>query len=215
MANTAFGRGYGPHECRVVVVVGQQAQPAAQVFNLGPAKKALPARHLVRNVGFAKRLFKRFGHVIGAVQHAKVFPFPVLPARRLQRALGPQALDTRHHPAGLVIFTVAINHPHRLAFAQLAKQCFREQLGIGRNHVVGRTQDGAGRAVVLLQLHDHQIGVVNGQLFQVIQRCATPAVNGLVIVTHGRKPSFFAYQTFQHLILRGVGVLVLIDQHMA
>ena len=43
VANAAFGRGHGAQKSRVVVVIGPQAQPGAQVAHLGAFKKTLPA----------------------------------------------------------------------------------------------------------------------------------------------------------------------------
>ena len=42
VANTALGRGDAAQERGIVIVVDQQAQPRAQVANLGAIKKALP-----------------------------------------------------------------------------------------------------------------------------------------------------------------------------
>ena len=153
--------------------------------------------------------------MIRPVQHAKVFPFTVLLAFGLQAAFGAQALDARHHALGLVLFAVAIDDPHRLAFAEFAEQRLGKQLGVRADDVVGGAQDGAGRAVVLLQLDDFERRKVLRQFFQVVQRRAAPAVDRLVVVAHRRKAAARADQQFQHFILRGVGVLVFIDQHMA
>jgi hypothetical protein len=54
-----------------------------------------------------------------------------------------------------------------------------------------------------------------GRLLQVVQRRAAPAVDGLVVIAHGGKAAAFSHQQLEHLVLRGVGVLVLVDQHMA
>ena len=82
-------------------------------------------------------------------------------------------------------------------------------------HVVGRPQDGAGGAVVLFELDDAQLWVVLRQAPQVVQRGAAPAVDGLVVIAHGGEVPPRADQAFEQLVLGGVGVLVLVDQHMA
>ena len=53
------------------------------------------------------------------------------------------------------------------------------------------------------------------QPLQVVQRGAAPAVNALVVVAHGSEAPAFAHQQLEHLVLRGIGVLVLVNQHMA
>jgi hypothetical protein len=53
------------------------------------------------------------------------------------------------------------------------------------------------------------------QFLQVVQRGAAPAVDGLVVVAHGGEAAALAHQQLEHLVLRGVGVLVFVHQHMA
>jgi hypothetical protein len=125
------------------------------------------------------------------------------------------ALYTGGHALGLVVFVVGRDHAHGLAFAQVAPQLFGVQLGVGANDVVGRTQDGAGGAVVLLQCNDLEGRVVQRQFLQVLQRGAAPAVDALVVVAHSGEAGALAHQQFEQLVLGGVGVLVLVNQHMA
>ncbi|VDO17540.1 unnamed protein product, partial [Brugia timori] len=99
--------------------------------------------------------------------------------------------------------------------AELGEQRLREQLGVGADHVVGRAQDGAGRAVVLLELDDLERGVVDRQLAQVVERGAAPAVDRLVVVAHRREVAARARQRLEHLVLGGVGVLVFVHQDVA
>ena len=105
--------------------------------------------------------------MVGAVQHCEVAQLFELRAR-LGQTIGAQALDARHHALGLVVFGVRIDHPHRLALAQITPQVFRIQLGVGADDVVGSTQNGRGAAVVLLQLDDFELGEILGQETQVI-----------------------------------------------
>ena len=164
--------------------------------------------------------------MVGAVQHRKVAQLFVLHAGLRQGALGAQALDAGHHALGLVVFAVGVHHAHRLALAQVAPQAFRKELGVGCDHVVGRAQDGGGRAVVLLQLDDFERRKVLRQQAQIVQSSATPAVNTLVVIAHGGKArciaaagqravGLAAHQELEHAVLGGIGVLVFIHQHVA
>ena len=80
VADAALGRGHRAQEGRVVVVVDQQAQPGAQVLDLGAVEEALAARHLVRDLRLAQRLLEHPGLVVGAVQHREVVPLHLRPA---------------------------------------------------------------------------------------------------------------------------------------
>jgi hypothetical protein len=50
--------------------------------------------------------------------------------------------------------------------------------------VLAALQDARGGAVVLLELDDLQVGVIDGQLAQVLDVGAAPGVDGLVVVAH-------------------------------
>ena len=218
VADAALGRGDGAHKGRVVIVIRPEAKPGAQVADFGAVKKALAARYLVGDVGLAQGFLEGFGLVVGAVQHGKVAELTVLLAVARDGAIGAQALDTRHGALGLVLFAVGVHHAHRLAFTQVAPQVLGEQLGVGADHIVGSTQNGRGGAVVLLQLDDLQGRKIHRQLAQVVQGGAAPAVDALVIIADGGEAGNvrrFSHQQFQHRVLRGIGVLVLVHQHMA
>ena len=120
MADATLGRGDGAQKCRVVIVIGPQAQPCTKVADFGAIKKTLPAGHLVGNTCFAQGFFKGPGLVVSAVEHRKVAQLFELHARLRQCALGAQTLDARHHALGFVVFAISVHHTHRLAFAQIA-----------------------------------------------------------------------------------------------
>ncbi len=209
--DAALGGGSGAQKGRVVVWVGQQAQPGAQVFDFGALKKPSAARHLIRYLRLAQGGFDRARLVVGAVQHGKVLVGFVW-------AVGgraAQALDARDHALGLVLLVVAGLHPHRLALAEFAPQPLGVELGIGGDDVVGGAQYGAGGAVVLLQLDHLQRRKILRQALEVVQRGAAPAVDGLVVVADGGEVRARAHQQLEQLVLGGVGVLVFVDQHMA
>ena len=66
----------------------------------------------------------------------------------------------------------------------------------------------------MLELDDFECGKVLRQAAQVVERGATPAIDRLVIVAHSGEAGFLADQTLEHFVLRGVGVLVFVDQYM-
>jgi hypothetical protein len=121
-------------------------------------------------------------------------------ARVRRCACRAQRLDARHRALGLVLLAVALQHAHRLAVAEVAPQLLLEELRVGRDHRVGRAQDVAGAAVVLLQRDDLELRVVLRQPLQVVDGGAAPAVDALVVVAHGgegraRRPAPSAART--------------------
>ncbi len=209
VADAALGRGHRAQEGRVVVLVDDQAQPAAQVLDLGAIEEALAAGDLVRDLRRAQLLLEHARLVVGAVQDREVGELHAA-------VVAAQRLDARHGTLGLVLLAVALNHLHRLAFAVVAPQLLGEDLRVQRDHFIGRAQDGAGGAVVLLQRDHLQRGVLGRQALQVVDGGAAPAVDALVVVAHGREARTFriAHQLLEQFVLHRVRVLVFVDQHV-
>ena len=180
MADAAFGGGGHAHEGGVIVVVGDQSQPSAQIANLCPIKKTLSSGDLVGDLRFAQGLLQHPGLVVGAVQHRKVVPL----RPHLCALSSPQRLNPGHDPLRLVLLVVTIDDAHRLPFPQFREQGFGIQLGVGLDDVVGGAQDGCRGAVVLLQLDHLELRKVLRQAAQIVQGGATPAVDRLIVIAH-------------------------------
>ena len=205
--DAASGRGGGADEGRIVVVVGQQAQVGAQVLDLGTVEERLAAGDLIGDVLFAKHLLDDPRLVVAAVEHGEVRPFQAL--------LEAGCLNALDDGFGFVLVVVAGQHLERIALAQGRPQRLGVELGVLGDEGVGRVQDGAGGAVVLLQLDDGEVGKVLPQALEVLQRGAAPAIDGLVVVAHGGQARAVAHQLLQERVLRHVGVLVLVHQEVA
>ena len=208
MAHAALGCGDGAQEGGVVVLVDQQAQPGAQILDLGAVEVALPARHLVGHLRGAQLLLEHACLVVGAVEDGEVAELHGAAARAQRR-------DARHGALGLVLLAVALHHLHRVAFAELTPQLLLEDLGVLGDHLVGCAQDGASGAVVLLQRDDLQPRIVLRQALEVVDGGAAPAVDALVVVAHGGEGRVLAHQGLEQFVLHGVGVLVLVHQQVA
>ena len=151
--------------------------------------------------------------MIGAVENGEIFPFLELRALGDLRACA-QRLDASHSPLRFVLFVVSIHYPNRLAFAQIAPELLGKELGIGADHIVGCSENSAGGAVVLLQLDHFERRKIKRQPFQVVQRCAAPAVDRLIVVAHGGKARLLAHHALEQLILHRIGILVFVNEDM-
>ena len=205
MADAAFWCGDRAQKRRVVVLIDQQAQPAAQVLDLALVEEARAPRDLVRDLGTTQRFLESAGLVVGAVEDGEVGVFASVLAQRD---------DARHRPLGLVFLAIRFDQGHWFAVAKIAPQLLLEQLGVDGDHVVGGAQDAAGGAVVLLQRDDLQLRVVERQTLEVFDRRAAPAVDALVVVADRREHRALAHQLLEQVVLHGVGVLVLVHQHI-
>ena len=173
VADAALRAGRGTQERRVVVGIDDQSQPGAEVADLGAVEEALPARNLVRNRRLAQRLLEDARLMVGAIEDREVAE------RRAARA---QRLDPGDRALGLVDLVVALDQRDRIAGAEVAPELLLVELGVVADDGVGRGQDAAGRAIVLLERDDPQLRVVGRQTLQVLDRRAAPAVDALVVV---------------------------------
>jgi hypothetical protein len=164
-------------ERRVVVVVDEQAQPCAEVADLGALEEALAARDLVRNARLLERLLEDARLMVGAVEDRDVAE---------GGAGSAQGLDPRDRALGLVHFVVALDERDRPRLRRVAPELLLEQLRVVADHRVGGGEDAAGRAVVLLERNHRQLRIVDRQPAQVLDRRAAPAVDALVVVARPR-----------------------------
>ena len=84
-----------------------------------------------------------------------------------------------------------------------------------RHHRGGGFEDGAGRAVVLLQLDDLGVGIVTLEVEDVAHVGAAEAIDALVVVAHHAQVAVLRGQQVEQVILRHVGVLVLVHHDVA
>src|SRR5262249_39174047 len=128
--------------------------------------------------------------------------------------LEPVRKQTAHHTFGLGLVVGGRRDPNRVAVAVLTPQPLLVEFWIVRNQRVRRAQDPRRRAVVLLELDHFQRGIVARQPGEIVERSATPSVDRLVVVTDGGEQRPLAGEEPQKLVLRGIRVLVLVDQQI-
>ena len=87
-------------------------------------------------------------------------------------------------------------------------------VGVLLNHRHRRIQYRLRAAIVLLQRNRLQVGKVLAQAQHVAVICATPRVHTLIHITDRKNIFVLAHDEFYQLILRHVGVLKFIHQHM-
>ena len=135
-------------------------------------------------------------------------------SRAVAAARGPVA-DAVHHELGLVALVVGAVEPDRLAPGALGPELLADAPGVVGDDGVGRGEDGARGAVVLLELEGLHAREVAAELLQVLHAGAAPAVDGLVVVAHHVGEARRADERLHPVVLDGVGVLELVHQHVA
>ena len=110
---------------------------------------------------------------------------------------------------------------HLLAVALVGPQALVAPIRVAGDHRVGRREDALGGAVVLLQQDRAGVGEVLLELDDVADAGAAEGVDGLVGIAHhaqlaGRHARRRGrHQLADQLVLGVVGVLVLVDEHVA
>ena len=101
---------------------------------------------------------------------------------------------------------------HRRAACAVAPQGFAETLAVLRNDGVGGIEDGLGRAVVLFEADGGKAGVVVFQLQDIFDARATPAVDGLIVITNDEELRATRAELLDKAVLQGVGVLKFVHE---
>ncbi|MNM43662.1 hypothetical protein D3C81_545430 [compost metagenome] len=126
-----------------------------------------------------------------------------------------QALDGLDHVARFVVFVVGGIQRQWFAFAHVGPQLFAQAPAVVGDQRVGRLEDAAGGAVVLLQADHLGVGEVGRVLVDVLDLGAAPAVDRLVVIADRHQAVATCREQAQPGVLHGVGVLELVHQHMA
>ena len=118
-ANTAPGRGCRTDEGRIVVLVGEQAQIAGQILDLGLVEERLAAGQQIGNLLVAQLRFEQAGLVIRAVEDGVV--------AELAAMLEAMGLQLHDHALGLGLVVLAGGDVDRVAVAKFRPQGLVEQ----------------------------------------------------------------------------------------
>ena len=209
--NAARREVHHPHEAGVVVGVFQQAQVGQRVLDFSALKKAQAAVHAVRQAGVEQRGLHHPALRVAAVKHGH-FGFGHVFAREL--------LHLVHHPLRFGKVAGGFKHAHRLARASVGAQVFAQAVAVVADQLVGRIQNVAGAAVVLLQLDLVAHPKLAHKVGHVAHPCSAKRINALVVVAHGKHRVAGAAQALhrrraEHLdpgVLQAVGVLKLVNE---
>ena len=182
------------------------------MFDFGAFKKAQAAVHAVGDASVEQRGFHHPALGVAAVEHRDFL---------VVHAFAVQLADFIDHPLRFGVVAGGLKHAHGLARARVGAQVFAQALAVVRDELVGRVQDVAAAAVVLLKLDlvlhpelAHEVG-------HVAHACAAKGVDALVIVAHreqGVGAVAILRQRAEHLepsVLQLVGVLELVDQDVS
>ena len=193
-------------EAHLVRWVSQQREVGDRVLDLGPFVELRAADHLVGDLGSHERVLEHPRLGVGAVEDGNL---------RARHPLVEEPLDRAEHVAGLGVLVGQHPHLDRVALAQLGPQRLRDLVAVVPDHGVGGGEDRLRRAVVLLELDDMRVGEVLLEVEDVADIRSAESVDRLRVIADHREIPPLAAQQRQPAVLGMVGVLVLVDQHVA
>ena len=205
VADAALGLVDDAAERDVVVRIDQRAHVGDQILDLLALVELLAAVDAIRHAAAHERLFQHARLRVGAVQHGDLAG-PV--------AVGDQLARHRGHERRLVALIQRVVQRDALALARLGPQRLLLAPAVVGDDLVGRVEDVAGGAVVLLELDDLRLGEVLLKVEDVPDVRAAPAVDRLVVVADDAEVVLLPRQQADELVLRGVGVLIFVHQNV-
>ena len=195
-----------PHERNIIVRVGDHAKICKDILDFLALIEAEAAIHLVGDAVIEKRAFQHTALRVHAVKDGKIRIRPAIPHPLKDLA----ANEVRLIPLGsgdipLNELTALLLRPERLAFAALV---------VG-NDGVCRIKDLAGGAVILLQPDHLRSLKILFKAHDVADIRAAPAIDALVVIADDANVAVRAAKQLHKAVLRHVGVLIFIHQHIA
>ena len=207
LAHSGAGRLGDPGEGQPVARVGDQGEGGQCVADLGAVTEPERAGDVHRDAGGHQRLLDAGGELVDAHEDAQ----------RRRRAAGVEVdPGPGGDPLRLVELVVGVLDRDRVAGGPGRPQALVQPAAVDGDERVGRRQDGGRRAVVALQGDDLVLGEVAREGGEVL-RAGGPAVGAdrLVGVAEDHQVAVLLGQQGDDPVLRGVGVLDLVEQQVA
>ena len=205
-ADATPGRVDDALEGKVVGRLVDEPQIGHRIPNFLALVEARAADHAIRQGERDKALLELAGLEAGAHQDRDAAQCVALAVQRLDLVTGP---------ARLLLGVPEAAHGNLVALAGAGPQRLAEPAAIVIDDPGRGGKDLRRRTVILLQAHDQRAGEIALEFEDVLDLRAAPRVDRLVVVADAADVLVLLREQPQPQILRDVGVLVLVDQHIA
>ena len=185
------------------------------MLDFGALKKAQSAIHPVRHARIEQGGFNHPALGIAAVQDGDLVARSNALAAVAVLAIAQQLPYFIDHPLRFGKVAGGFVHPDRLARTLIGAQVFAQAALVVADQRVGAVKDVAVAAVILFQLDLMLDAKFAHKVSHVAHPCAAKSVNALVVIAHRKHGAGGRAQLFDPGVLQAVGVLELVDQHMA
>ena len=193
-------------QAQIVCGVIDEAEIGQHVLHFGAVEELGAAHHLIGYAVAAEGVFQGVGLGVHAVENGMITPVGA-------------AVIVHHNIAddevGLIALVESGFNKYLLSLATIRPQCFALAALIVANDSVGGVQNMPRGAVVLLQTDGTSTGVLLFKIEDIVNIRATETVDTLVIIAHHADVAVAACQQRGQAILKMVGILILVNQHIA
>ena len=204
-ADAAGRRVDDARQAQVIARRLDDAQVGQHVLDLRAVEKARAADDAVRDAVALEGIFELVALRVHAVEHGVVAEV---------HAVAKVVHDLRGHIARLVVLVRGAVERERVTGFGLRPERFALSAGVVGDDVVGRVQDAAGAAVVLLETDGAGILILLFKVEDVLDRRTAELVDALVIVADDADVAPAVRQQGRELVLEVVRVLILVDEHI-
>ena len=206
VADAARGIVDDAFERLVVARIDNQPDIGQHVLDLLVVVERTALVDAVGNAPAAEVVLQHGRLAVGAVENHRLGP--------LVARLADLVAQVGDDHFGLLAVGIGLENADRLALVALREAVFLHAFGVADDHRVGRIDDGAGRAVVLLQLEDHGVGKILLEREDILDLGPAEGVDRLRVVAHDADLRMQLRETADDDVLGVVGVLILVHQNI-
>ena len=121
-------------------------------------------------------------------------------------------LDTVDDKTPFIDFIQRAIQLNQLTVCSFGPQFLAEPIGVLVDHGICGFKNVASRTVVLFEADNPGVGKILLQLMHILNPGTTPAINGLIVITHCSDLLVLLRQQFEPAVLDGVTILEFINQ---
>ena len=178
------------------------------VLDLGALVEAEASDDVVVQAVAAQSLFQQTRLRVGAIEDGALFSRPSRARSRAHRG------DEVGGKERLVLAVGRVVETDLAAALARRPQILSLALKVVGDHGRSGLEDGLGGAVVLLEADDLGLGKILFEVEDVVDVGAAPGVDRLILIADGAEVVMGSGEGAHDLVLRTVGVLILIDEHV-
>ena len=193
-------------QCFLIGWVYRQPEIGYDIFDFLTLVKRLTAIYTVRDIPFTQCFLEYTRLRIGAVKYGEI---GVIGGRR-----DTHRCNTVGYEIALLKIGIGAHDGDFRSYGIVRKYMLGYLLFVLGDKAVCRRNDSLGRAVILFELEDSEIGIFLLQIENIADIGPPERIDALGIVSHDTEPVMRFHQLIDDKMLGKIGILILIDQNI-